>query len=182
MCALATPAFCTTLCCEYTPTCVALGHPPASPNPLLNSCSSSLSPSCHLYLIRPILDLLTSLSTPCCLLLILPPQVDPAAPCCFSCGRPLKAKEAAAAKEQHNRCSDCQSRHEAGQHCGVCSRVWFDYESDRMATCSRCSGRVHEACDPKAARAVQAAAAAEVRPHECTVCVVSRLMLSVRES
>jgi hypothetical protein len=118
----------------------------------------------------------------CCLVSILPPQVDPAAPCCFSCGRPLKAKEAAAAKEQHNRCNDCQSRHEAGQHCGVCSRVWFDYESDRMATCTRCSGRVHEACDPKAARAVQAAAAAEVRPHECTVCVVSRLMLSVRES
>ncbi|KAF6264248.1 hypothetical protein COO60DRAFT_1698474 [Scenedesmus sp. NREL 46B-D3] len=74
---------------------------------------------------------------------------------------PLKPKEAAAAKEQHGRCNDCQSRHEAGQHCCVCSRVWFDYESDRMATCSRCSGRVHEGCDVKAARAVQAAAAAE---------------------
>lgn len=30
-----------------------------------------------------------------------------------------------------------------------------------MATCSRCSGRVHEGCDAKAARAVAAAAAAE---------------------
>ena len=107
--------------------------------------------------------------TYCCLLLILPPccrssslpQVDPAAPCCFSCGRPLKPKEAAAAKEQQGRCSSCQARHESGQHCGVCSAVWFDYEADRMATCSRCSGRVHEGCDAKAARAVAAAAAAE---------------------
>ncbi|WIA10783.1 hypothetical protein OEZ85_010952 [Tetradesmus obliquus] len=88
-------------------------------------------------------------------------KVDPAAPCCFSCGRPLKPKEAAAAKEQHGRCSSCQARHESGQHCSVCSAVWFDYEADRMATCSRCSRRVHEGCDAKAARAVAAAAAAE---------------------